>query len=84
MYGTRIFFAACLLVTAALFIALTASTLQTRAMPAEAVAGMNLWRAKNCEGCHTLYGQGGPYAPDLTHIYAQRGVDYLREFLAKN
>jgi nitric oxide reductase subunit C len=81
MSATRLFFAICLLVSAALFVAVTASTLRTRDMSPEAARGMDIWQAKNCEGCHTLYGQGGPYAPDLTHIYSQRGEGYLREFL---
>lgn len=81
MSGTRLFFAACLLIAAVLFIAQAASPAPTQAMPPEAVSGMKLWQAKNCEGCHTLYGQGGAYAPDLTGIYEQRGADYLREFL---
>jgi nitric oxide reductase subunit C len=81
MSVTRLFFAVCLLVSAALFIAITAATLRPRDMSPEAVRGMDIWRAKNCEGCHTLYGQGGSYAPDLTHIYDQRGEGYLREFL---
>jgi nitric oxide reductase subunit C len=50
-------------------------------MPPAPSVGMDIWKAYNCEGCHTLYGQGGAYAPDLTHIYATRGGDYLREFL---
>jgi nitric oxide reductase subunit C len=81
MSGTRLFFAVCLLVSAALLITVTAATLRTRDASAEVGRGLDIWRAKNCEGCHTLYGQGGPYAPDLTHIYSLRGEGYLREFL---
>ncbi len=82
MSGTRLFFAACLLVSALLLVTVTTSTLHSREMPPEAQRGMGIWQAKNCEGCHTLYGQGGAYAPDLTHIYELRGEDYIREFLA--
>ncbi|GIL13395.1 MAG: hypothetical protein BroJett038_21150 [Chloroflexota bacterium] len=81
MTGTRLFFFACLLVGAALLAVLSIPALQDHAPPSEAAAGMAVWRAYGCEGCHTLFGQGGSYAPDLTGIYAQRGVDYLREFL---
>lgn len=79
MRGTRLFFAVCLVVSAAIVLVLAA--VPPREVTAEAAAGANVWRAYGCEGCHTLYGMGGAYAPDLTHIYAQRGADYLREFL---
>jgi nitric oxide reductase subunit C len=81
MSGTRLFFAACLVVSTALLISVTTATLRTRDTSPEVGRGIDIWRAKNCEGCHTLYGQGGPYAPDLTHIYSLRGLDYLPEFL---
>lgn len=50
-------------------------------LPQEVAVGYQLWREYGCESCHTLYGQGGNYAPDLTHIYTLRGEDYLREFM---
>ncbi|MBZ0277164.1 MAG: cytochrome c [Anaerolineae bacterium] len=81
MRGVHIFLIACLLVSGALGLAGAAGTLQSRPMSASAGGGLALWYAKGCEGCHTLYGQGGAFAPDLTHIYDQRGADYLREFL---
>lgn len=81
MHGTRLFFAACLLISAALLVAVGASTLQPRAISPEAASGAGVWRVYRCEGCHTLFGQGGAYAPDLTRIYGLRGPDYLREFL---
>jgi nitric oxide reductase subunit C len=83
MSGTRLFFTICLLVSAVVIAALAADSLRPHAMTAEAAAGMEVWRAKQCEGCHTLYGQGRAYAPDLTGIYAQRGAAYLREFLVQ-
>ena len=43
--------------------------------------GFGVWRDYGCAGCHTLNGQGAPYAPDLTRIYSLRGETYLREFL---
>ncbi len=82
MRGTRLFFTICMAVSAIFVIVVTTSALQTRAMSAEVSAGWGIWRANGCEGCHTVYGSGGAYAPDLTHIYSQRGPDYIREFLA--
>jgi len=82
MKGTRLFFTICLLVSIGLVAFVGTGALSTRAMPPEAAAGWEVWRNTGCEGCHTIYGQGGPYAPDLTHIYEQRGDVYLREFWA--
>ncbi len=81
MTGTRLFFGVCLLVGGLILAAPFIPILQSHTVPPDAEAGLSLWRIHNCEGCHTLFGQGGSYAPDLTGIYAQRGPDYLREFL---
>ncbi len=81
MSGTRLFFAVCLLISAVAFALAIPSTMPASAMPPAPSVGMGIWKSRNCEGCHTLYGQGSAFAPDLTHIYAMRGGDYLREFL---
>ncbi len=81
MSGSRLFFAVCLLISVVAFALAIPSTVPANAMPPAPSVGMGVWKTYNCEGCHTLYGQGGAYAPDLTHIYAMRGGDYLREFL---
>ena len=47
----------------------------------EVEAGFAVWQSYGCESCHTLYGQGGNYAPDLTHIYTLRGDAYIRDFI---
>lgn len=49
----------------------------------EVEAGFALWQTHACESCHTLYGQGGNYAPDLTHIYTLRGDAYIRDFIVQ-
>lgn len=83
MSGTRLFFTICILVSAALVIAVgTGAMGQPHAMSPEAAQGWEVWRNTGCEGCHTIYGQGGAYAPDLTHIFELRGEAYLREFWA--
>lgn len=81
MVGTRTFFIACLAVAVILAGVITGGALQSRDMSESASAGYAVWQANGCEGCHTLFGQGGAYAPDLTHIYNQRGEDYIREFM---
>ncbi|MDX1994177.1 MAG: cytochrome c [bacterium] len=84
MTGARAFFLACvvvgILVAGAGGLAYIPG--DAGAMPEAAADGYQVWRANGCVGCHSLYGQGGTFAPDLTHIHSQRGDDYLREFLA--
>jgi nitric oxide reductase subunit C len=82
MRGTRVFFIVCLVVSAVFTFALVGGMAGAHPLSPEAALGRDVWEARGCAGCHTLYGAGGPYAPDLTHIYSQRGADYLTEFLA--
>lgn len=82
MTGTRLFFIIVLIVGAALLFIVGGGALQPHEAPPEVQAGWGAWRARGCESCHTLYGQGGEFGPDLTHISAQRGEQYIREFMA--
>lgn len=43
--------------------------------------GKDVWHANNCINCHTLFGEGAYYAPDLTKITQLRGAPYLTAFL---
>jgi nitric oxide reductase subunit C len=43
--------------------------------------GMDAWHANNCINCHTLFGEGAYYAPDLTKITKLRGEAYLKAYL---
>lgn len=43
--------------------------------------GQDVWHAGNCINCHTLFGEGAYYAPDLTKITQLRGAPYLKAFL---
>ncbi|HET8932891.1 MAG TPA: cytochrome c [Polyangiales bacterium] len=43
--------------------------------------GDDVWHANNCINCHTLFGEGAYYAPDLTKITQLRGTAYLSAFL---
>jgi nitric oxide reductase subunit C len=47
----------------------------------EVTLGNNVWHANNCINCHTLFGEGAYYAPDLTKITQLRGEAYLRAYL---
>jgi len=83
MPGTRFFFIACGVIALVLLIVLTAGAIGASSTPVpQAVdSGWAVWRENGCAMCHTLYGQGGIYGPDLTHIVNQRGGNYIREFL---
>lgn len=44
-------------------------------------AGKKAWHDNNCVNCHTLFGEGAYYAPDLTKITQHRGEAYLKAYL---
>lgn len=81
MLGMRLFFALCFVAAIVVLAIPFLVPNSPRETSAEVASGFAVWRSNGCEGCHTLYGQGGTFAPDLTHIYSQRGEAYLREFL---
>lgn len=43
--------------------------------------GKMIWEENNCMGCHTLFGEGAYYAPELTKAYERRGEQWLKLFL---
>lgn len=47
----------------------------------EVVKGKEIWEDNNCMGCHTLFGEGAYYAPELTKVIERRGRPWLRIFL---
>src|SRR5690348_15221672 len=84
----RLFFIVCTLASAGVFMALTVDshtrfaelTNEEEITPA-VIRGKDTWHRNNCINCHTLLGEGGYYAPDLTKITQQRGAAYLTAFL---
>ncbi len=76
------FFVGCVFVALTSIVALTgmAFLAHSAAISDEVALGHTVWVANGCESCHSVLGQGGTYAPDLTHIVALRGADYLQEF----
>lgn len=48
---------------------------------AEVSRGKNVWHNNNCINCHTVFGEGAYYAPDLTKITKLRGNAYLTAYL---
>jgi nitric oxide reductase subunit C len=47
----------------------------------EVTHGKEVWHKYNCINCHTLFGEGAYYAPDLTKITEQRGEAYLKAYM---
>ncbi|HEY0940257.1 MAG TPA: c-type cytochrome [Steroidobacter sp.] len=44
-------------------------------------SGRDVWHRYNCVNCHTLFGEGAYYAPDLTKITQLRGEQYLKAYM---
>ncbi|MFO0552702.1 MAG: c-type cytochrome [Polyangiaceae bacterium] len=51
------------------------------AITPEVIKGKELWTDNNCMGCHTLFGEGAYYAPELTKVYERRGEAFIRAML---
>lgn len=45
------------------------------------IRGKHVWEDNNCMGCHTLFGEGSYYAPELTKVYSRRGEAYIKFML---
>jgi len=84
----RAFFLGGTLITFLIFIGLTVFSLsksqdQTNRenITEQVVRGKKLWESNNCMGCHTLLGEGGYYAPELTKVIDRRGKGYIKAVL---
>ncbi|MCL4107907.1 UNVERIFIED_CONTAM: hypothetical protein GTU68_001224 [Idotea baltica] len=84
----RAFFVGGTVVFAGIFFALTIDTHrkvpeQTNAdqITPDVIAGKKIWEENNCMGCHTLFGEGAYYAPELTKTVERRGKPWLKLFL---
>lgn len=45
------------------------------------IRGKNIWESNNCMGCHTIFGEGAYYAPELTKVYTRRSEEFIKIFL---
>jgi len=84
----RAFFLGGTVVTFLIFIGLTIFSLskaqdQTHEenLTESVIRGKDLWDKNNCMGCHTLMGEGGYYAPELTKVLERRGAGYIKAVL---
>lgn len=85
---TRLFFIGGTFLFAAIFIGLTIDShfrfdelTNAENLTDEVIEGKHVWHRNNCINCHTLFGEGAYYAPDLTKITKQRGEAFLTAFL---
>ncbi|AKJ30880.1 c-type cytochrome [Caldimonas brevitalea] len=85
---SRLFAIACTGIAAVVFLGLTVDshrqfpTLTNEAqLTPQVIAGKDVWHKYNCVNCHTLFGEGAYYAPDLTKIAKHRGEQYLQAYM---
>lgn len=86
--AARKFFIAGTALCAGAFILLTLDTIQrvptqTRRgeLSESAIRGKHLFESNNCMGCHTILGEGGYYAPELTKVFERRGPQFIAAML---
>lgn len=84
----RAFFLGGTVVTFLIFIGLTIFSFSKaqdqsnhEAITEHVIRGKDLWEANNCMGCHTILGEGGYYAPELTKVLDRRGEGYVKAVL---
>jgi nitric oxide reductase subunit C len=78
IYGSLFFFV--------IFLALTYDTLGKLADRAPVISdqvnnGKHTWQKYDCIGCHTIFGNGSYFAPDLTKTTQNKPKEYLIQFL---
>lgn len=85
---SRLFAIACTAIAALVFLVLTLDShrqfgelTNAQNITPAVRAGQNVWHQNNCINCHTLFGEGAYYAPDLTKITQLRGEQYLRAYM---
>ncbi len=69
-----------------IFLGLSADTLgkldkRAPEITEEVNAGKMVWHKYDCIGCHTIFGNGSYFAPELAKITEKKPKDYLKRFL---
>ncbi len=85
---SRIFAVAATAISALIFLILTLDShrqfpelTHSQNITPEVTHGKDVWHKYNCINCHTLFGEGAYYAPDLTKITQHRGEAYLKAYM---
>jgi nitric oxide reductase subunit C len=78
LFGSLFFFV--------IFLGLTYDTLgkldqRAPVITEEVNAGKMVWHKYDCIGCHTIFGNGSYFAPELAKITEKKPKDYLKKFL---
>jgi nitric oxide reductase subunit C len=78
IFGSLIFFA--------IFLAMTFDTLNQLDSRAPNITqavddGKMVWHKYDCVGCHSIFGNGTYFAPDVTKIAARKQQSYLKQFM---
>jgi len=50
-------------------------------LSASAIRGKEIWEKNNCMGCHSIFGEGGYYAPELTKVVDRKGEATIKAIL---
>jgi len=86
--AARAFFVGGTAVCSVVFVGLTVDTFRqipglthSSAITPAVAHGKELWDKNNCMGCHTLLGEGGYYAPELTKVFERRGAAFIRAMI---
>ncbi|PKP53478.1 MAG: nitric oxide reductase [Bacteroidetes bacterium HGW-Bacteroidetes-1] len=85
----RTFFLGGTIVTFAIFLGLSWNSLSNdvpkqtnpQNLTDQVIRGKHLWESNNCMGCHTIFGEGAYYAPELTKVFERRGEGYMKAVL---
>lgn len=78
--GTAVFFGIFLVLSIDTHLKVPDQTNEKNLTPA-VIAGKHIWEQNNCMGCHTLFGEGAYYAPELTQVVERRGKDWIKIFI---
>lgn len=85
---SRIFAVAATAISALIFLILTVDShrqfpklTHSQNITPEVTQGKDVWHKYNCINCHTLFGEGAYYAPDLTKITQHRSEAYLQAYM---
>ncbi len=85
---SRIFAISATAISALIFLVLTVDShrqfpelTHSQNITPEVTRGKDVWHKYNCINCHTLFGEGAYYAPDLTKITQHRGEAYLKAYM---
>jgi nitric oxide reductase subunit C len=78
IYGSLLCFIALIVLTID-----TMGTLDKRApeITEKVNAGKKVWHKYDCIGCHTIFGNGSYFAPDMTKATERKPKEYLKKFV---